>query len=138
MAHGETVEEQGRVAGRAGEFGGRVRRAGPTECAGDIQRARERKVPAPLLAKASGSEQDLGDLSGACAAMKPNRAAFMAGFERVLRTDAKRPVTKRSSLLSAEERLQNALKEIGRMRAELRFEAALLEIERLADKLSEP
>ena len=60
----------------------------------------------------------------------------MAGFERALRTDAK-PVTKRSSLLSAEERLQYALKQIGRMRAELRFEAAVLEIARLADKLLE-
>ena len=62
----------------------------------------------------------------------------MAGSERALRTDAKRPVTKRSSLLSAEQRLQYALKEIGRMRPELRFEAAVLEIERLADKLLEP
>jgi hypothetical protein len=69
--------------------------------------------------------------------MKPNRAAFKVGFDRALRTDAK-PMTNRSTLLSAEERLRYALKEIGRMRAELRFEAAALEIERLADKLLEP
>jgi hypothetical protein len=53
--------------------------------------------------------------------MKPSRAELVAALERALHTE--QPVTRRPSPLSAEERLQQAVEEIERVRAELRLEA---------------
>ena len=66
---------------------------------------------------------------------KLNSAALLAGLERALANDTQRPVTRRQSPLSDEQRLQHALGEIERLRAELRLEHALGEIERVADNL---
>lgn len=60
----------------------------------------------------------------------------MAGIKQALRSKSNQERTWRPSSLSAEERLDRLLAEIRQLRAELRFEAALLEIQRLAGKLS--
>jgi hypothetical protein len=66
---------------------------------------------------------------------KVSRAALVAGVARVLEEYDERPVTGQASPLSDDQTLGMAIAEIERVRAELRLEQALGEIERAADNL---
>jgi hypothetical protein len=63
------------------------------------------------------------------------RAALVAGVARDLAKYYEQPVTRLASPLSDNRRLSMAIAEIQRVRAELRLEHALGEIERAADDL---
>jgi hypothetical protein len=64
--HGETAEEQGRAAGRAGDADGGVPGASATERTGAERRAKEHAAAASLVAKTAGPEENCGDLTVRC------------------------------------------------------------------------
>ena len=73
-AHGETAEEQGGAAGRAGDANGGLRRAGATNRTGAEQRAKERAGAASLVAKTTGPEENCGELTLRCWTLAAGKA----------------------------------------------------------------